>query len=115
MKNNLIVGIVVFVSLIILGVYFYPQQEEYCYLREKEGLSIPEGVELGLSLSEAKEIAVNSECGDRLKETYMCNEDTGSWWIDLDIEREGCNPACVVYAVSKEAEINWRCTGLIEP
>lgn len=68
----------------------------------------------GMSLTEAKEIAINSECGDRLKENYMCNEYTGTWWIDLDIEKEGCNPACVVNVETGTAEINWRCTGLIE-
>jgi len=66
-----------------------------------------------LSLSEAKEIALLSECGDRLKDTYICNEITGTWWINLDIEKEGCNPACVINVETKTAEINWRCTGLI--
>jgi len=66
-----------------------------------------------MSLTEAKQIAINSECGNRLKETYMCNEYTGTWWIDLEIVKEGCNPACVVNIVTKQAEINWRCTGLL--
>ncbi|MCP3682587.1 MAG: hypothetical protein GY861_07855, partial [bacterium] len=48
-----------------------------------------------------------------IKNTYMCNPDTGTWWIDLDIDKEGCNPACVVYIDDKTAEINWRCTGVI--
>ncbi len=68
-----------------------------------------------LSLSEAKEIARASECGDQLKDAYFCNEITGTWWIDLDMEKEGCNPACVVNVVTKTAEINWRCTGVILP
>lgn len=67
-----------------------------------------------LALADAKQAAINSECGDRLKETYVCNQDTGTYWIDLDIEREGCNPACVVNIETREAEINWRCTGLID-
>jgi len=67
-----------------------------------------------LTISDAKNIAIDSECGDRLKETYICNEDTGTYWIDLDIEKEGCNPACVVDLETREAEINWRCTGLID-
>jgi len=66
-----------------------------------------------LTISDAKSIAINSECGDRLKENYMCNEYTGTYWIDLDIEKEGCNPACVVNVETREAEINWRCTGAI--
>jgi len=69
----------------------------------------------GMSLAEAKQLAIASECGDQLKETSLCNSNTGTWWIDLEIEKEGCNPACVVNVVSKEAVINWRCTGLIPP
>ncbi|MBN2014761.1 MAG: DUF333 domain-containing protein [Candidatus Altiarchaeota archaeon] len=68
-----------------------------------------------MSLSEAKQIAVESECGDRLKDTAFCNSNTGTWWIDLDIEQQGCNPACIVDIEAKTAEINWRCTGLLPP
>lgn len=78
--------------------------EEYC---SKEGTTYT------MTLEKAKQIAINSECGDRLKETYVCNENTGTYWIDLNIEREGCNPACVVNFETEKAEINWRCTGLI--
>lgn len=75
-----------------------------------------QGTEDWLSLAEAKEIALSSECtieGNIMEEAF-CNENTGTWWIELDLEREGCNPACVVNVETKEAEINWRCTGLIE-
>lgn len=43
------------------------------------------------------------------------NEITKTWWYDanLNATKEGCNPACVVSEETKEAEINWRCTGLI--
>jgi len=80
--------------------------EDSCQYRKGEDIFI-------LTISDAKSIAKDSECGDRLKETYVCNEVTGTYWIDLDIEREGCNPACVVDVEAREAEINWRCTGLI--
>jgi len=66
-----------------------------------------------MSLSEAKEIAIASECGDKLKENHFCNEYTNTWWIDLDLEKEGCAPACVINIETKQAEINWRCTGLV--
>lgn len=66
-----------------------------------------------LTISDAKNIAKDSECGDDFKETYMCNENTGTYWIDLEIEKEGCNPACVVNLETRKAEINWRCTGAI--
>lgn len=65
-----------------------------------------------MSITEAREIARNSECGDNLTDSYKCNNVSGTWWIDLDIEKEGCNPACVVDVIEEEAEINWRCTGL---
>lgn len=79
-------------------------EEEFC---QKEGTDVK------LSLSEAKEIAILGECGKNLKDTYICNEVTGTWWINLDIEKEGCNPACVIDVETKMAEINWRCTGLL--
>lgn len=68
-----------------------------------------------MSLKEAKLIAQSSECIENgtLKGTYLCNEFTGTWWLDLDIEKVGCNPACVIDIETKEAEINWRCTGAI--
>lgn len=72
-----------------------------------------------MSLFDAMEIAKNSECvvNGTLKDPYydfsMCNADTGTWWIDLDIEREGCSPACVVDIAEGTSEINWRCTGVV--
>ena len=67
-----------------------------------------------MNLSEAREIAMNSECTDEgsLKENYLCNENTNTWWIDLNIEGYPlCNPACVINTETGDAEINWRCTG----
>jgi hypothetical protein len=70
-----------------------------------------------LSYQEAVKIAQSSECVQQgqLKGTHLCNENTGTWWIDLDIDKPGCSPACVVNVSDKTAEINWRCTGLIPP
>ena len=78
--------------------------EEFCQKK---------GTDIKLSLSEAKEIAIHGQCGDKLRDTYICNEITGTWWIDLDIEKAGCSPACVINVETKTAEINWRCTGLL--
>ena len=78
--------------------------EEFCQKKDTN---------IKLSLSEAKNIAIQGQCGDKLKDTYICNEITGTWWIDLDIEKAGCSPACVINVETKTAEINWRCTGLI--
>lgn len=79
--------------------------EEHCI--DKDTKSI-------LSLADARQIAIESECGDALKDTYICNENTGTYWIDLDIEKQGCNPACVIDIITREGVINWRCTGLIQ-
>jgi len=79
--------------------------EEYCMDKDTKNV---------LSLADAKQIAIESECGDRLKDIYVCNENTGTYWIDLDIEKQGCNPACVIDIITREAVINWRCTGLIQ-
>ncbi len=70
-----------------------------------------------LSIAEAKQIALNSDCVNEgtLKDTYMCNEYTGTWWLDLDVEKQGCMPSCVINVATKEAKVNWRCTGLIMP
>ena len=46
--------------------------------------------------------------------SYFCNEETGTWWIDLEIKKQGCAPACIIDVNTKKAEINWRCTGLVQ-
>lgn len=72
-----------------------------------------------MTIEEAMVIAQNGECVQEgtLTNNYVYNEDTRTWWIDLDpyTEREECNPACVVYEDTKTAEINWRCTGALSP
>ena len=74
-----------------------------------EDCTIPENFVGG-----GRDIVEDEYCGTGpLTEEYSCNEYTGTYWIDLDIEKEGCNPACVVNVESREAEINWRCTGLL--
>ncbi|MBN2112302.1 hypothetical protein JW707_04350 [Candidatus Woesearchaeota archaeon] len=68
-----------------------------------------------ISLNDAIMIAMDSECTEEgiLGADASYNSYTDTWWIDLELEKEGCNPACVVDANTEEAEINWRCTGLI--
>ncbi|XOB40359.1 MAG: hypothetical protein ACKKMR_03570 [Candidatus Nealsonbacteria bacterium] len=103
----------------------YPVMESYPrQCKTPDGRIFTEGEEHciaptgeSMSLFEAMQIAITSECGDQLRnylEFATCNADTGTWWIDLDIEKEGCNPACVVNIATKEASINWRCTGVLE-
>ena len=70
-----------------------------------------------LTFEEALVIAQNSDCVKKgtLTDSYVYNEYTRTWWIDLDpvMPHEGCNPACVVDENARTAEVNWRCTGLI--
>jgi len=76
-----------------------------------------------INYQQALEIAQKNNCGlpkeelVTFSENYLCNEITGTWWVDINVnpKKEGCNPACVVDVVNKTAEINWRCTGLIVP
>lgn len=65
--------------------------------------------------TEALERALNSECvmEGTLKSVRMCNRNTGTWWIDLEADKPGCNPACVVNVLTGEAVVNWRCTGAL--
>jgi hypothetical protein len=70
-----------------------------------------------MTADEAKAIAEASRCvsdGAGIGDARY-NEHTGTWWFDLDIEKEGCSPACVVNEATGQAEINWRCTGVLPP
>jgi hypothetical protein len=68
-----------------------------------------------ISYEAAVQIARTSNCtaAGNLKQTHFYNNYTGTWWIDIDSQKEGCHPACVVTEATRTAEINWRCTGLI--
>ncbi len=69
-----------------------------------------------LSETEALALAKTGNCSQgKVVGTPSCNSITGTWWMDLDIKKEGCSPACVVDVNTKAAEINWRCTGLLPP
>ncbi len=72
------------------------------------------------SLSEADARAIAKKTcikgGDALG-SGIRNDGTKTWWFDanLNAAKEGCNPACVVSDSTRQAEINWRCTGLVLP
>ncbi|NYZ77098.1 hypothetical protein H0O02_02160 [Candidatus Micrarchaeota archaeon] len=74
-------------------------------------------VEGSITLDEARAIALGSACMGEggITDEYMYNENTHTWWFETDIVRQGCSPACVVDELTRTAEINWRCTGLIIP
>ncbi|MCU0642072.1 MAG: hypothetical protein MUF61_00645 [archaeon] len=70
-----------------------------------------------MSVSEALQIAEAYCSNGALKGNYQCNNYTNTLWIDFEPNEKNpmCSPACVVDVVNKSAEINWRCTGLIQP
>jgi len=74
------------------------------------------GTSESMEFAEAISIAEASDCvtDGALAHNHVCNNVTGTWWIDLIPFNvtEGCNPACVVSIDGKTAEVNWRCTGL---
>ncbi len=76
--------------------------------------------ENGAALSEAEaRIIAEKSCikGGEALDSGVYNENSKTWWFDANLNsvREGCTPACVVSEETKTAEINWSCTGLIEP
>src|SRR5271157_2762986 len=60
-------------------------------------------------------IAQNSSCvnAGNLSDQISFNNYTDTYWIDISGNVSGCNPACVVFE-NGTAEVNWRCTGVIE-
>ena len=44
----------------------------------------------------------------RFPDSWACKSEK-----QIKLEKQGCAPACVVNVVTKKAEINWRCTGLL--
>lgn len=69
-------------------------------------------------ISWARGVAQASACVEKgtLRDEYVFNENSLTWWIDMDVANApGCAPACVVSEPNGEAEINWRCTGALPP
>jgi hypothetical protein len=75
--------------------------------------------ENGLTEAQARTIAEQTciKGGEALTSGGIYNENSKTWWFDanLNATQPGCNPACVVSEQTKTAEVNWRCTGLVEP
>ncbi len=88
----------------------------YSWCEEKQKCIRPweEPCSSKLNVSEARAIAMNSDCVSEgnLSDSSEYNNVTNTWWFNLDIEKPGCSPACVVDEENESAEINWRCTGL---
>lgn len=83
-------------------------------------LARPDSSGASLSLTEARAIATasSSRCIQKgeVGESGVYNENTKTWWLDFtpksEYVQQGCSPACVIETLSKQADINWRCTGV---
>ena len=117
MKNFLFIAIV-FVFIVAVGCSKEQKQQQVQQQippSSDEQLCVKLDSDASMTLTEAIDIANKSDCvaEGELLESFFCNEDTGTWWIDLEIDKPGCAPACVIDVEKGSAEINWRCTGLI--
>ncbi|MFN7990754.1 MAG: hypothetical protein U0R44_01210 [Candidatus Micrarchaeia archaeon] len=73
--------------------------------------------ECKISLEEALSIAWSGKCAEAGMVTGVnasYNDNSRTWWLDIQANRTGCSPACVVYE-NRSSEVNWRCTGAIPP
>ena len=68
---------------------------------------------VGMSWSEAKQIADKTEWANWVTEDKICNEITETWWINLSLKKPGCGPALIIHTDTGAADINWRCTGAL--
>jgi hypothetical protein len=72
-----------------------------------------------MTQDEAQSIADKTEACAKVgtvKAFEAYNENSKTWWFTLNnSDKPLCNPACVVSAETKKAEVNWRCTGAIVP
>ncbi|MFH1591400.1 MAG: hypothetical protein ABIC95_05745 [archaeon] len=73
--------------------------------------TVPEKMCMEMKLSRAIRIGLRSECTSigPLTELHACNEQTGTWWIDIDAEAPGCDPGCAVDIETASASIAWDC------
>lgn len=111
----IITGIIVVGSAGYLGIGKYMAGKSNRATTTQEVLCSKKDGAKKMNMEEAKQIAAKSECGNKFLEGVVCNDNSGTWWFNLDIKKQGCSPACVIDVETKKAEINWRCTGLIIP
>ncbi len=74
-----------------------------------------EPCEGNLTDSQVMAIAQGSNCSKdgNLSDQITFNNNSNTYWIDISANVSGCNPACVVDE-NGNADVNWRCTGLIQ-
>ena len=98
-------GLLTLVAIVLLGLWYW----------------MTFNVSPSMSLSQAIGVAQTSACTQKgaLPGGGTYNSNSKAWWLDFSPHNEfvqtECNPACVVSTESNTAEINWRCTGAIQP
>lgn len=140
MKKNIIIVIIITLLVVFFGFLIYETEfaddvtPPACTMEAKlcpdgstvgrsgpncEFATCPTGGEKPIEkLTEAEALIIaKNTCvgeGETLEPGYY-NENSKTWWFDANLKnnKEGCHPACVVSEETKTAEINWRCTGLI--
>jgi len=99
----------------------YPRQCRAGDITFVEEIEKPISSEQEITIEQAIELTKNTECTEKgtLTEKHIYNENSKTWWIDLEMKpefkKEICHPACVINEETKTAEINWRCTGALPP
>ncbi|MCK5027544.1 MAG: hypothetical protein KAS07_03935 [Candidatus Pacebacteria bacterium] len=82
------------------------------------GLCCVSNYEKKLTQEEALAIAQRAEVcieGGSVADFETYNPNSKTWWFSITSIRSDCRPACVVSDETGDADINWRCMGLIEP
>lgn len=97
----------------------WEHQGEFAFALNGNDITICTEEEAVGTMTEAEALAIGKQSCVKAGETLgkgMYNENTNTWWFDatLATTQPGCNPACVVNVETKQAEINWRCTGLLQ-
>ncbi len=109
---------IIMVATIIVVCFFSYQIVNFYKRNIGPDYCVKEDNNLSLSRKEAIQIAKQSSCikeGYLLPFGYECNNSTGTWWLNMVVHgHPGCSPACVVNVETKQTEINWRCTGLLQ-
>lgn len=78
---------------------------EVCQSAGGEQISVGEAISIANQTAACAQVgAVKSDCN--------CNKGTATCWLDIEGEHQGCAPACVINVETKEAAIDWRCTGV---
>ena len=125
-KTLKILGVIV-VLAVILGIYFtMPREQAPIVSDQGTQQETTEEQVIGeyevtcttksgkiMTMDKAKEIALASDCGDRITDGIFCNSDTGIWLIDMNVQRPGCDPSCIVDIETEQATVDWKCTGIV--